>query len=794
MKNNIFNFFKKKQPQRTTKNDRTSRGTSRRSAPRKSGFLGKLALILAFFVIFLFAVASVVGVLLIRDAASTLPSLEEMANYEPDLSTIVYDRNEKVITRLFHENRTWVPLSQIHLVMQEASIAAEDSAFYSHRGLDFVGIIRAFWVNFRSGKTVQGASTITQQLAWNLFLTKEKTLQRKIKEAILSVRLEKIYSKEQILEMYLNMIYFGHGAWGIHSASLLYFNKEPSELDLSEAALLAGIVKGPEYYTPLRHPERASERQAYVLGRMVHEGMITPEQAQGARRIELDFQTLKKPAIMFDEAPYFIAHILFEQLLPTYGSDMVYRGGLRVHTTLDLDVQHAAEESIKGLKSEGAIVAIDPGTGEILAMVGGKDFEQSKFNRATQAFRQPGSSFKPFVYTAALMKGLRPVDHVLDAPVSYDNGIDERGERDIWEPGNYTKEYKGEVTLLQALVHSYNTSAVRVAHITGIPGIIDLARRFGFTSPHIPNDLSLALGSANVTPLEMASAYSVFANGGSRIQPYSIRRVSTAAGEVLEQYGPTLSPAVPEEIALSMRSVLMEVVRSGTGTRARVPGYEVFGKTGTTNGYTDAWFAGGVPGLVVVVYAGNDDNKSLGKTATGGVIAAPVWQAFVSKAVKYLTLRENFEVPEEAMVDAVTICKDSGFLSAEGCPSTVILLPSGEAPLSTCPLHGGSWIMAESDTNEPRMLLSPRDEEVLGVPAQMAGLYSISVSDMTAATALPAEEPLFYERPQAPSFAPPPAPTGAKKPTSTPTRPRERTPKEIEDRFQELLKEYGISD
>jgi len=201
-----------------------------------------------------------------------------------------------------------------------------------------------------------------------------------------------------------------------------------------------------------------------------------------------------------------------------------------------------------------------------------------------------------------------------------------------------------------------------------------------------------------------------------------------------------------------------------------------------------------VPGLVVVVYAGNDDNKSLGKTATGGVIAAPVWQAFVSKAVKYLTLRENFEVPEEAMVDAVTICKDSGFLSAEGCPSTVILLPSGEAPLSTCPLHGGSWIMAESDTNEPRMLLSPRDEEVLGVPAQMAGLYSISVSDMTAATALPAEEPLFYERPQAPSFAPPPAPTGAKKPTSTPTRPRERTPKEIEDRFQELLKEYGISD
>ena len=792
MKSDIFNFFKKKQPQRAPKTDKSPRTSRRRPAPRETGFFGKITLILVFSGVLFFAVVSVVGVLVIRDAASTLPSLEEMANYEPDLSTIVYDRNEKIITRLFHENRTWVPLSQIPLVMQEASIAAEDSNFYSHRGLDFTGIIRAFWVNFRSGKTLQGASTITQQLAWNLFLTKEKTLQRKIKEAILSIRLEKIYSKEQILEMYLNMIYFGHGAWGIHSASLLYFNREPSELDLSEAALLAGIVKGPEYYTPLRHPERASERQAYVLGRMIHEGMITSEQAQAAQKIELDFQTLKKPAIMFDEAPYFISHILFEQLLPTYGSDMVYRGGLRIHTTLDLDVQYAAEEAIKGLKSEGAIVAIDPGTGEILAMVGGKDFEQSKFNRATQAFRQPGSSFKPFVYTAALLKGLRPVDHILDAPVSYDNGIDERGERNIWEPGNYTREFKGEVTLLQALVHSYNTSAVRVAHITGIPDIIDLARRFGFTSSHIPNDLSLSLGSANVTPLEMASAYSVFANGGSRIKPYAIRRVNTGAGEVLEQYGPDLAQAIPEEIALSMRSVLMEVVRSGTGTRARLPGYEVFGKTGTTNEYTDAWFAGGLPGLVVVVYAGNDDNKSLGKTATGGVIAAPVWQSFVSKAVKHLPLREAFEISDRVKVDAVTICKDTGFLSAGSCPSTVILLPSGQAPLSTCPLHGGSWMMAESDPNEPRMLLSPRDEDVLGIPARLARLYSISVSDMSAA--LPMEELPTYEGPPALPSIPPSAPADVKPPVSTPSRPKERTPEEIEDRFQELLKQYGIAD
>jgi len=792
MKNNIFNFFNHKKAQTTSGKKKGAR-TKAESTKPKPGLFKKIAMTVAFLFILLIAAVSIAGVLVIKEAASTLPSLEEMANYEPDLSTIVYDRNEKVITRLFHENRTWVPLSQISKAMQEAAIAAEDNSFYRHKGLDFTGILRAFWVNIRNLKAVQGASTITQQLAWNLFLTKEKTIQRKIKEAIISIRLERIYSKEQILEMYLNMIYFGHGAWGIHSAAQLYFNKEPSELDLSEASLLAGIVKGPEYYTPLRHPERAAERQAYVLSRLVQEGKVSPEEAQRAQKIDLDFQKLEKPALMFDEAPYFISHILFEHLLPTYGSDMVYRGGLRVHTTIDLDVQRAAEESVRELKSEGAIVAIDPETGEILALVGGKDFEKSKFNRATQAFRQPGSSFKPFVYTAALMKGLRPVDHALDAPVSYDNGIDEQGKPDIWEPGNYTRDFMGEVTLLDALVHSYNTVAVRIAHMTGIPDIIDVARKMGFTSPHLPNDLSLSLGSANVTPLEMAAAYSVFANGGSRIIPYAIRRINSGAGETLEQYGPRLTPAIPEEVALSLRSSMMEVVRVGTGTRARIQGHEVFGKTGTTNEYTDAWFAGGLPGMVVVVYAGNDDNKTLGKPGTGGAVAAPVWHSFVSKAINFITVKESFTVPASANVQTVTVCRSSGFLASGGCPSSVIMLPSGIAPSSTCPLHGGSWFLAGSDGNDPRMLLSPRDEEVLGIPAGMARIYSISVSGMAAS--LPREELPAYDPPAAPVYIPPAAPaaTAPVKPAAD-SGPKERTPEEVEDRFQELLKQYGITD
>lgn len=786
MKKNFMSFFRRNS--KKGDNRLQSAKTRRDSDNRKPS--GKILPFGVLILLTIVAIASIFGAALVTYSASTLPSTEEMANYEPDLSTIVYDRNEKIITRLFLENRTWTPLARIASTMKESTIAAEDSSFYRHGGLDFSAILRALWVDALHLKAKQGASTITQQLARNLFLSRERTIIRKIREAIISLRLERIYSKDQILEMYLNMIYFGHGAWGIHSASQLYFNKEPCDLNLSEAAILAGLVKAPEYYTPLRHADRAAERQTYVLSRLVQLGKITPEEAQKAQKIELDFHTLKKPALMFDEAPYFISHILFEHLLPTYGSDMVYRGGLRVHTTIDIDVQHAAEEAIKGLKSEGAIVALDPDTGEILAMVGGQDFEVSKFNRATQAFRQPGSSFKPFVYTAALMRGLRPVDHALDAPVSYDNGIDESGKRDIWEPGNYTREYKGEVTLLQALVHSYNTVAVRVGHLAGVGNVLDVARKAGFTSPHLPADLSLALGSASVTPIEMAAAYSVFANGGSRIVPYGIRRISTGAGEILEQFGPRLTRVFSEEIMISMRSVLTEVVRSGTGTRARIKDYETFGKTGTTNEYSDAWFAGGIPGLVVVVYAGHDDHKSLDRPGTGGIIAAPVWQAFVSKAVPFLPVRATFDIPSSANIETVTVCKESGFLALGGCPASVIMLPQGTAPTSHCPLHGGTWAMANSDPNIPRLLLSPEDEKVIGIPAGMARLYSISISSMTAN--LPTGEPILGSA--SPGFTTPHAPSSPSAPTVPMAPTPERSPQEIEQRYQDLLKEYGISD
>lgn len=735
------------------------------------------------------AVLSITAAVIVRQAASTLPSPEEMAHFDPDLSTIVYDRNEKIITRLFHENRTWVTLPDISKVMQQAAIAAEDSSFYRHGGLDFAAILRAVWVDISHREVKQGASTITQQLARNLFLSREQTLGRKIKEAILALRLERIYTKDQILEMYLNMIYFGHGAWGIHSAAQLYFNKQPSELNLSEASVLAGLIKAPEYYTPLRHPERAAVRQKYVLGQMLKNGWITGVQEQEAQRIELDFHNLKKPAIMFDQAPYFISHILFEHLLPTYGSEMVYRGGLRVYTTIDIDVQKAAENAIQALKSEGAIVAIDPDTGEIQALVGGKDFEQTKFNRATQAFRQPGSSFKPFVYTAALETGIRGVDHILDGPVSYDNGYDEEGIRDIWEPQNYGKEFHGEVTIVEGLTRSYNTVAVRVGHITGIDKILGVARSAGFTSPHLPADLSLSLGSASVTPLEMASSYCVFANGGSRVRPYAIRKITSPAGEILEQWGPELTPSLPPDVVLSIRSLLFEVVRAGTGTRARIPDYQTFGKTGTTNEYSDAWFAGGVPGLVTVVYAGNDDHKSLGRPGTGGAVAAPVWKAFVSEAVEILSLPKQFVMPENSNTETVSVCRESGFLAGAGCPSAVITLPRGMPPTTICPLHGGSWAAAQADPEAPRLLLSPRDMEMLGIETAWAPLYSVSIDDMTIGIRPPGA--ILPESSEI-ELAPSPASVPAGK--TEPYPGRERTPQEVEERYQELLREYGLEE
>ncbi|MDD4705465.1 MAG: PBP1A family penicillin-binding protein [Synergistaceae bacterium] len=759
-------------------NDKKFSLEKKKQVKKKRSLVNKIFSHIALFAAICAALLAVFLALFLKDISQSLPTTEEILGHEPSLATIVYDRNEKVITRLFQENRNWVKLDVVSPWMVKAILAAEDDRFYDHSGIRPASIFRAGIVDIFHRGARQGGSTITQQLARNLFLTKEKTIIRKAKEAILALRLERIYTKDQLLEMYLNTIYMGHGAYGIDSASKNYFGKAPGQLSITESAVLAGLVAAPETYSPFRNPSRSKTRKDYVLKRMLDLDWISKSDFDTSVNDvpKLVKREANKSSIFLKDSPHFVSYILFNRLLPNYGTEMVYRGGLRVHTTIDLDLQKKAEELVSKMKHEGALVALDPNTGEILALVGGRDFDASKFNRATQAFRQPGSAFKPIVYATALENGYRAVDHLLDAPLIFPNG---------WEPGNYGSKYDGEVTLMDALARSINTVAIRLAQIDGVSRVVEMARRMGISTPHLPEDLSLALGTASVTPLEMCVAYSTFANNGYKVEPYGIKEIKGKNGESIEQNGPKLANAISVTTAVTARSMLEQVAVWGTGAKARIDGHQTFGKTGTTNDWTDAWFAGGIPGLVVVVYVGNDDHTPLGGKTTGTVAAVPVWKEFVSFAVKKLKLPSTFILPPDAGVESVRVCKKTGFLAADGCPATNILLPAGHAPSSQCPWHGGSLSAARADDNAPQLILAPIDDEMTHYKYAMRGLPQ-------------PEEPVDV------STVPEPEPALSVKKTvdkehakvpdknSDPYKKDPSEPVDMEAKYQELLKRYNI--
>ncbi|MDR1514149.1 MAG: PBP1A family penicillin-binding protein [Synergistaceae bacterium] len=753
-----------------TVNDETEKGVRRR---RLSFFSILKGIFLCFFFLSvgLAALASVVGVIVLQDITRDLPPIEQMKGYVPSLTSVVYDRKDRVIARLFEENRTWADIRQISPWAIKAILAAEDSEFYEHQGIRLKAIARAIIRDLESGEARQGGSTITQQLARMLFLTRERTFQRKASEAIIAIRMERLYTKDQILEMYINMAYFGHGAYGIGAASQVFYGKTPAQLTLAEASMLAGILPAPNAYTPIRHPDRAATRQNYVLSRMVEVGMITQEEKTQAQAAELTYarKAEAKASFVMEDAPYFVSHVLFKHLLPKYGREKIYRGGLRVQTTIDLDLQRQAEEVISKMKFEGALVALDPNTGEILALVGGRNFDESKFNRATQAYRQPGSAFKPIVYATALENGYRPVDHAFDAPLHFANG---------WSPKNSDVSYRGEMTLTAALAQSINTVAVRVAQVVGVPAIREQARNMGITTPYLPEDLSIALGSSSLTPLEMGAAFSVFANNGYRIVPFSVKEILDSNGNSLERNGPDLGNALSPETAVTMRSLLMQAVSWGTGTRARVEGYQVFGKTGTTNDWTDVWFVGGVPDLVVVVYVGNDNHKSLGR-AFGGTVAAPVWKEFVTQAVQTLGTPKEFKIPPGVGVESVTICRATGFLATKSCPQKAnIMIAVGQAPETYCPWHGGDILKAQSDPNAPQLMLTPEDA-LIRDKYQLAALRtedSVAVEEIFPTIPPPLEEQMA------------PLPNMEYEPYRNDPSPAS----DIEKRYQDLLDQYNI--
>jgi penicillin-binding protein 1A len=714
-----------------------------------------------------------------------LPRVDRLTDYKPPIVSQVFGDDGTQVGEFYLERRIVVPVNKMPRKLIQAFVSAEDSNFYSHKGIDYLGIIRAAVKNIISMSKKEGASTITQQVAKSMLLSPEKKFSRKIKEAILAKRMEERLSKDEILYLYLNQIYLGSGSYGVQAAAENYFGKNVEQLNLAEMSMLAGLPKAPNTYSPIKHLDKALERQGYVLDRMTREGYITPVEAEHAKNTPIVLQPMKK--VNNDQSAYFLEYLRIH-LEQKYGEDQLYKGGLKIYTTMNAAMQRAAYDSLrKGLKEvdkrqgfrgpikylnetdvesfcskiedsidsvtlktgetyqgvvvgfnpgrgdalvrvgerngilsrknmawagkvgmtnrygkpekgnkgltlgsvievsvvspeinkegaqlaldqtpevQAALVSIDPRSGGIKAMVGGYDFKKSQFNRVIQAKRNAGSAFKPIIYAAALDKGLTPATIIEDAPVEYPDGAG-----GLWKPQNYDHEFRGPVTMREALTYSINIVSVKIMEQIGAPYTAEYAKKIGFTSP-IPANLALALGAASVSPFELTSAYAVFANNGVLTPPYYITRVTDNEGNSLETTPPPVPvPVISPETAYVITNLMQSVVSSGTGHRASIIGRPVAGKTGTTNGAKDAWFVGFIPQLVTGVWVGYDQERSLGASGSGGQAAAPIWGDFMQKAILSLPA-EDFTAPEN--VSFVLINPRSGKLANDGTPGAVM--------------------------------------------------------------------------------------------------------------------------
>ncbi len=644
------------------------------------------------------------GIGLLTWFSRDLPSTDALISVEPWIRTIIYDAHGHTLKTFYEEDRVIVALEEVPSRLTNAFIAIEDRQFYRHWGLNVFAIGRAVFEDVMARSIVRGASTITQQLARNLFLTQEQTLTRKIKEAILAIRIERHYTKDEILTMYLNQIYFGDGAYGVGSASTKYFGRHVSELSLAEAAMLAGIPRNPSAYSPRRHPEKARWRQSIVLQSMVEMEMVTAREAAEAKNDTIAICQAEKAEV----AAYFTEYVR-RMLERKYGAAALYREGLRVHTTIDLSLQELAERAVeenlrameKRLRYEpkdttgahpaagasktdyiqGALIALDPATGHIKAMVGGRDFLDSQWNRATQAPRQPGSAFKIFVYTAAIDNGVTPCDIIMDLPI-----IMENPDSTEWRPGNFDEEFRGPVTVREALARSINIPAIKVGDRIGQETVIRYARRMGIRSELHPYR-SIALGTFEVNLLELASAVGVLGTSGIRAEPIAITSIEARDGRILEQNLPRRSEALSAQTAYVMTTILQSAVNEGTGRSIRARGItrNLAGKTGTTDEYGDGWFVGFSPDLVAGVWVGFDERRSMGKKETGARVALPIWIDFMTGALEAIPDRP---FPEPHGIVRREICPESGLLATSYCPEPrVEVFISGTEPLRFCPLH-----------------------------------------------------------------------------------------------------------
>ena len=692
-----------------------------------------------------------------------LPKITTLADYQPATISVVYSDNGEKIAEFYEERRIVLPLEAMPDMLVEAFLAAEDSRFYEHGGIDVISILRAFFKNIEAGEIVQGGSTITQQVTKSFFLTPERSYKRKLKEAVLAYRITKTFSKQEVLYLYLNQIYLGHGAYGVQAAAENYFDKSVEELNLAECAILAGLPQAPSRYSPYRHPERARQRMYYVLNRMLEEGYITAEQAEAARLAPWDIKPRRN--WFAEKAPFYTEHVR-RYVEQKYGAEAINREGLKIFTAVNLDMQRAAREEIeKGLReldkrqgfrgpltniapvdqedylktlsadqtdqllpgaelkglvtqvdnrelvvkvnlgaaegilaladmdwaripdpdviywsarvkrpgnvlragdviqvrvkgapeedgapwplaleqnpvAQSALLCFEAETGFVKAMIGGRSFEESQFNRAFQSRRQPGSAFKPLIYAAAIDKGYTPASMIIDSPIVFEDT-----ERDFtWKPKNYKEKFYGPTLLRDALSKSRNVVTVKLLRDIGIDYAIDYSRRLGIHS-HLNRDLSIALGSSGVSLLEIVNAYSVFANQGYRVKPIFVTRIEDRDGNVLEEVRPEKEKVIEKTTAFIMNSMLESVVKTGTGQRVKALNRPVAGKTGTTNNLYDAWFVGYTPDYITGVWVGLDEEASMGRGETGSRAASPVWLGFMQKILADKPVKA-FEVPD----------------------------------------------------------------------------------------------------------------------------------------------------
>ena len=769
-----------------------------------------------------------------------LPDFASLKERNLNAYSIVYSEEDEVVGKFLLDNRIPIAYEKIPKLVIQAFLAAEDAEFFQHRGVDYKGIARALIKNLIAGRIVQGGSTITQQVTKTFFLTPKRSFLRKLKEVAYSFGLERHLTKEEILTLYLNHIYLGNGAYGIEAASESYFNKRVEQLNLSEATLLAGLAKAPSRYSPVNNLTRARERQNYVLSRMVELGFISQEQKEKVLTTPLKVQS--KESAFFSKAPYFTEFIR-HQVERKYGKEKLYREGLRIYTTLDLNLQKAAQKSVEiGLREldkrqgfrgpiqtlspdemktiikrkkgmlqplspneifegvilsrddtkkhytvwvedrrgilpfsemtwalqikptahykpgqvkspadllkigdvvhvkvkepakkdqplllsleqeplvQGALICSDPRTGYVKAIVGGRDFGESQFNRAVYSRRQPGSAFKPFIYAAALEKGYTPSTILMDSPIEY---TDHDGGT-YWAPKNYDKDFKGPITFRNALAHSRNVVTVKILEDIGVGFVLKFMKKMGVESP-IKRDLSIALGTSGMSMLELTSSFAVFANGGEWVKPIFIKKIVTMKGEVLEENTPYIEPEeaeeeeeeseetspvfrptpAPKEQVISPQNafiithLLEGVVQHGTGQRAKILGRPIAGKTGTSSDYADAWFIGYTPSILAGVWVGFDDKTSLGKNETGARAALPIWISFMEQALKNTPI-ESFRAPEKIVLVRVNL--ETGVPTDSPSPQTILEAfiegtspKEGREPVSGAPIR--IWPLTDS--------------------------------------------------------------------------------------------------